>query len=171
MLIRNIFIELHRIHVPEVQNKAVMHTSPYMSSIHFSSVRASNTVRLLDLLLETSAKIRGAMSWIPMPSSHLSFQKSVLDLLPTSVITATEMRPATSLLTWIGRFAQGLLGALRLSNGHLAFKAIPRDFKSAIPRPPSFRERHTFGQAMKQLKASRPLVGFQWLMTIRDYND
>ena len=104
-------------------NKAVMHISPCMSSIHFSSVRASNTVRLLDLLLGTSAKIRGAMSWTPLSSSHLSFQKSILDPLPTSVITATEMRPANSLLTWIGRFAPGLLGALRLSHGHLAFKA------------------------------------------------
>ena len=126
-----------------------------MSSTHFSSVRASNTVRLFILLLGTSANTRGAMSWTPLPSSYLSFQKYVFDSFPTSVITATEMRPATSLLTWIGRFAQGLLGTLRFSHGHLShshliLKAQPNDLWSWMPSPPSYFKRQTFGHLIKQ---------------------
>ena len=123
---------------------------PCKSSIHLSPDKASSTERLLALLLETSAWTKGAISWMLLPSSHLSFQKSVLDPFPTTVVTAMVRRAATSLLTWIGRFAHGLLGSLLLSHGQRAFKAMHKVFRSAIPSPPSSRGRHTLGQAMRQ---------------------
>jgi hypothetical protein len=36
------------------------------------------------------------------------------------------------------------------SHGHLALKEMHSDFKSEIPRPPNFRDLHTFGQAIRQ---------------------
>jgi len=39
---------------------------------------------------------------------------------------------------------------LRCSQGHLAFKAIPKVFRSDIPSPPNSRGRQTLGQATTQ---------------------
>lgn len=57
----------------------------------------------------------------------------------TVVLTARARSPSTSLFTWSGKLAQGLLGSVIFNQGHLTRSAYPSSFRSDPQTPKLLR--------------------------------
>ena len=117
--------------------------STAISATQVWSVRASWTVRFF--LLE-ALKIRGAISFGGLPSSHEEDQKEAF--LPSPIVTRVAALKSclSEASLGVSKPTQGFSGAFHSSQSQRSLRARENLSKSRIPNPPSSLGRQTFCQ-------------------------